>query len=37
MAVDADLWPHFGSTEAVNAALRGLLEAAKYIQRTGSS
>jgi len=35
-AVDPDLWPYFGSSEAVNAALRGLVEAAKHIQRTGS-
>ncbi len=33
VAVDPDLWPHFGSTEAVNAALRGLVEAAKHIRR----
>ena len=30
------LWPHFGSSEAVNAALRGLVEAAKQMRRTGS-
>jgi hypothetical protein len=36
VAVDADLWPYFGSSEAVNAALRGLVEAAKHMQRTGS-
>jgi hypothetical protein len=36
VAVDADLWPYFGSTEAVNAALRGLVEAARHMQRTGS-
>jgi hypothetical protein len=36
VAVDADLWPHFGSTEAVNAALRGLVEAARHMQRTSS-
>jgi hypothetical protein len=36
VAVDPDLWPYFGSAEAVNAALRGLVEAAKHIQRTGS-
>jgi hypothetical protein len=36
VAVDPDLWPYFGSSEAVNAALRGLVEAAKHIQRTGS-
>jgi hypothetical protein len=32
---DPDLWPHFGSSEAVNAALRGLVEAAKHMRRTG--
>jgi hypothetical protein len=36
VAVDADLWPYFGSTEAVNAALRGLVEAARHMQRTSS-
>jgi len=36
VAVDPDLWPYFGSTEAVNAALRGLVEAARHMQRTGS-
>ena len=36
VAVDADLWPYFGSSEAVNAALRGLVEAARHMQRTGS-
>jgi hypothetical protein len=36
VAVDPDLWPYFGSTEAVNAALRGLVEVAKHIQRPGS-
>jgi len=36
VAVDPDLWPYFGSAEAVNAALRGLVEAAKHMQRTGS-
>ncbi len=36
VAVDAGLWPYFGSTEAVNAALRGLVEAAKHMQRVGS-
>jgi len=36
VAVDADLWPHFGSAEAVNAALRGLVEAARHMQRTRS-
>jgi len=36
VAVDPDLWPYFGSTEAVNAALRGLVEAAKHMQRVGS-
>lgn len=36
VAVDPDLWPYFGSLEAVNAALRGLIEAAKHIHRTGS-
>ena len=35
VAVDQDLWPHFGSAEAVNAALRALVEAAKHMQRTG--
>lgn len=32
VAIDADLWPHFGSPEAVNAALRGLVEAARHIK-----
>ena len=36
VAVDPDLWPYFGSSEAVNAALRGLVEAARHIQRTSS-
>ncbi len=36
VAVDADLWPHFGSPEAVNAALRGLVEAARHMQRSSS-
>ena len=36
VAVDADLWPYFGSAEAVNAALRGLVEAARHMRRTGS-
>lgn len=36
VAVEPDLWPHFGSSEAVNAALRGLVEAAKHMRRTGS-
>ncbi len=36
VAVDADLWPYFGSSEAVNAALRGLVEAARHMQKTGS-
>ncbi|MFS8068266.1 MAG: hypothetical protein ACMG6S_18070 [Byssovorax sp.] len=36
VAVDSDLWAHFGSSEAVNAALRGLVEAAKHMRRTGS-
>lgn len=36
VAVDPDLWPYFKSSEAVNAALRGLVEAAKHIRRTGS-
>lgn len=36
VAVDADLWPYFGSSEAINAALRGLVEAARHMQRTGS-
>jgi hypothetical protein len=36
VAVDADLWPYFGSTEAVNAALRGLVEALRHMQRTSS-
>ena len=36
VAVDADLWPHFGSAESVNAALRGLVEAAKHVRRPGS-
>jgi hypothetical protein len=36
VAVDPDLWPHFGSSEAINAALRGLVEAAKHMKRTGS-
>jgi len=36
VAIDADLWPYFGSTEAVNAALRGLVEAARHIQRISS-
>jgi hypothetical protein len=36
VAVDADLWPYFGSTEAINAALRGLVEAAKHMRKTGS-
>jgi hypothetical protein len=35
VAVEPDLWPHFGSSEAVNAALRGLVEAAKHMRRTG--
>jgi hypothetical protein len=35
VAVDSDLWVHFGSSEAVNAALRGLVEAAKHMRRTG--
>ena len=35
VAVDPDLWGHFGSSEAVNAALRGLVEAAKHMRRTG--
>ena len=36
VAVDADLWPYFGSTEAINAALRGLVEAARHMRKTGS-
>lgn len=36
VAVDPDLWPYFRSSEAVNAALRSLVEAAKHIHRTGS-
>jgi hypothetical protein len=36
VAIDADIWPYFGNTEAVNAALRGLVQAAKHIQRTRS-
>lgn len=36
VAIDPELWPHFGSSEAVNAALRGLVEAAKHVRRTGS-
>jgi hypothetical protein len=36
VVVDAELWEHFGSSEAVNAALRGLVEAAKHMKRTGS-
>jgi hypothetical protein len=36
VAVDPDLWPYFGSTEAVNAALRGLVEAVRHMQRTSS-
>lgn len=36
VAVDRDLWPYFGSTEAVNAALRGLVEAAKHMRIGGS-
>ena len=36
VAVDADLWPYFGSTEAVNAALRGLVEAVRHMQRATS-
>jgi hypothetical protein len=31
-----DLAPYFGSTEAVNASLRGLVEAARHMRRTGS-
>ena len=34
VAVDADLWPYFGSSEAVNAALRGLVEALRHMQRS---
>lgn len=33
VAVDPDLWPHFGSSEAINAALRGLVEAARHMRR----
>jgi hypothetical protein len=36
VAVDPDLWPYFGSSEAVNAALRALVEATKHIHRAGS-
>ena len=36
VAVDADLWPYFGSSEAVNAALRGLVEALRHMQRIRS-
>ena len=35
VAIDPDLWDYFGSSEAVNSALRGLVEAAKHIRRMG--
>jgi hypothetical protein len=36
VAVDPDLWPYFGSTEAVNSALRGLVEVLRHMQRASS-
>jgi len=35
VAIEPDLWPHFGSEEAVNAALRGLVEAARHMRSSG--
>lgn len=38
VAIEPDLWPHFGSAKAINAALRAFVEAAKVIDasRSGS-
>jgi hypothetical protein len=36
VTIDPDIWPHFGSAEAVNEALRALVEATRHIRRTGS-
>ena len=38
VTVDADLWEHFGSAKAVNAALRAFVEATRLIEagRKGS-
>ncbi|WP_437963691.1 hypothetical protein WMF04_28675 [Sorangium sp. So ce260] len=36
VTIDPDIWPHLGSAEAVNEALRALVGATKHMRRTGS-
>jgi hypothetical protein len=33
--LDPELWGHFGSAEAVRAALRGLISASRHVRATG--
>jgi len=33
--LDPELWNHFGSPEAVKAALRGLVSASRHVRATG--
>lgn len=33
--LEPELWKHFGSPEAVKAALRGLVSASRYVRATG--
>ena len=33
--LEPELWEHFGSADAVKAALRALVDASKYVRATG--
>lgn len=33
--LEPELWNHFGSTESVKAALRGLISASRHVRATG--